>query len=209
MRHRRRRRPTLGTVHVQNRAVASPVRTICVPSADSAFATAVRTALAADDAGSPSDLERRVRAWAPQAVVHPRELSGESEVTWYVYRDGAYAAERDTRWHEAPEVPWARYDASTGIVLNASESFVRLLGYDDGVIGRPYVAFVFADATELADRVYADIVETGEAHSVVQLRRADGASLTVEFVARAGEGSVEGWYRPITMAETTGRASAS
>jgi PAS domain S-box-containing protein len=185
----------------------SGLRTICVPSADSAFASAVRTALGGGDTTSPGNVERRLRAWAPQAVIRLRELSGESDVTWYVYRDGAYAAERDARWHEASDVPWARYDADTGLVLDGNDSFVALLGYEDGgVIGHAYQDFVFSDATELAVGVYADIVRTGQAHSVVQLRRADGSSVTVEFVARAGDGSVEGWYRPITIAVATGPA---
>ncbi len=202
--HSAARRPEL----FNNRDVASRVRTICVPSADNAFTTAVRTALAGGGTPSPRDVERRLRAWAPQAVIRLRELSGESDVTWYVYRDGAYAAERDARWHEAPDVPWARYDAATGLVLDANDGFVDLLGYEDGgLIGRPYRDFVFSDATELAVRVYAEIVRTGHAHSVVRLRRANGSSVTVEFVARAGDGSVEGWYRPITMADAAGSTS--
>ncbi len=172
-----------------------------MPSFDHAFAAAVDAALSHGDVRAPDDLERRVRPWAPDVAVRSRELSGESGATWYVYRDGRFAAEQDVAWRRAPETARARFDAKTGVVLDASESFVTLVGYErDGVIGCPYQDFVFPDAADLANRVYAEIIRSGRAHSVVQLRRRDGSSVSVEYVARAGDGSVEAWYRPITLA---------
>jgi PAS domain S-box-containing protein len=180
-----------------------------VPSSDHAFAAAVDAALSHGDVVVPEDLERRIRPWAPEVVVRSRELSGESGATWYVYRDGRFAAEQDVAWHRAPETPSARFDEKTGVVLEASESFVALVGHEGhGVIGRPYQDFIFPDAAELASEVYAEIVRTGEAHSVVRLRRRDGSSVTVEYVARAGDGSVEGWYRSITLASEAAETPA-
>jgi hypothetical protein len=34
------------------------------------------------------EMERRLRTIYPRAVVHPRELSGEPILIWYLYRDG-------------------------------------------------------------------------------------------------------------------------
>jgi PAS domain S-box-containing protein len=185
--------------------VSSDVRAICIPSSDHAFAAAVQAALADGDVDVPGDLEQRVRPWAPNVVVRSRELSGESGGTWYVYRDGRFAAEQDDGWHRAPDTPWARFDATTGAVLEANDSFADLVGYQtDGVVGCPYQDFVFPDAAGLANRVYAEIIRSGHARSVVQLRRRDGAGVPVEYVARAGDGSVEGWYRPITLVPGVG-----
>ena len=35
-----------------------------------------------------ADLQRRLRAWYPNAVVRPRDLANEQSNVWYVYRDG-------------------------------------------------------------------------------------------------------------------------
>lgn len=41
-------------------------------------------------ADSPSKLQAVLRRRYPQAVVRPRELSGEPDVVWYLYRDGRW-----------------------------------------------------------------------------------------------------------------------
>jgi hypothetical protein len=38
--------------------------------------------------GPPAKLEEALRTMYPEAVVRPRELSGETFDVWYVYRDG-------------------------------------------------------------------------------------------------------------------------
>jgi hypothetical protein len=43
----------------------------------------------AGQAGHPEALQTRLRQYYPDAVVRPRDLSGERE-TWYVYRDGRW-----------------------------------------------------------------------------------------------------------------------
>jgi len=43
---------------------------------------------------SIAELERRLRSIYPRAVVHARDLSGESGRLWYVYRDGHWIASR-------------------------------------------------------------------------------------------------------------------
>jgi hypothetical protein len=63
------------------------------PATDRHFAAESERQL---DAGA-YDLEAfevRLRRRYPQAVVHPRELSGESMIVWYVYRDGRWMGSR-------------------------------------------------------------------------------------------------------------------
>jgi hypothetical protein len=57
------------------------------PADDLAFAGEVERLM---DAGisEAAELERRLRASHPGAVVRPRDLSNEPFVVWYVYRDG-------------------------------------------------------------------------------------------------------------------------
>ena len=46
--------------------------------------------LAALDAVSPADLQKRLRESYPHAVVRERDLQGERSDVWYVYRDGSW-----------------------------------------------------------------------------------------------------------------------
>ncbi|MBA2700145.1 MAG: hypothetical protein H0U58_00400 [Chloroflexi bacterium] len=41
---------------------------------------------------TPEDLERRLRASYPRALVRARGLSAERMTVWYVYRDGQWVA---------------------------------------------------------------------------------------------------------------------
>jgi hypothetical protein len=57
------------------------------PDHDDEFRTAAHAALEAG-ASDPAALQADLRDAYPKAVVHPRELSTEPTVVWYVYRDG-------------------------------------------------------------------------------------------------------------------------
>ena len=57
------------------------------PTDDEQFVGRVNDLMAAG-ATDPDDLERRLRAWYPDAVVRPRDLANERSNVWYVYRDG-------------------------------------------------------------------------------------------------------------------------
>jgi hypothetical protein len=64
------------------------------PIGDRAFSDFANSLLAV--ASSVVELETLLRARYPHAVVHPRELSGERILVWYVYRDGHWSSpERD------------------------------------------------------------------------------------------------------------------
>lgn len=57
------------------------------PRHDDAFEAAAR-GLAQNGLETPEALQEALRRTYPQALVRPRELSGEQVVIWYVYRDG-------------------------------------------------------------------------------------------------------------------------
>jgi hypothetical protein len=59
------------------------------PSADEDFAS-FATWLMDQGAVAPDTLEARLRERYPSAVVRPRELAWESQVVWYVYREGRW-----------------------------------------------------------------------------------------------------------------------
>ena len=44
---------------------------------------------------SPSSLQAGLQATYPRVQVHARELSGETEAVWYVYRDGHWVGARE------------------------------------------------------------------------------------------------------------------
>lgn len=58
------------------------------PRSDARFVDAAT--LQATLAATPAALVQRLRGAYPKVVVHARSLSGESNDTWYVYRDGAW-----------------------------------------------------------------------------------------------------------------------
>ena len=60
------------------------------PSRDTRFVLLVAE-LTADETIDLSDLQSRLRATYPDAVVRRRELSSESTEMWYVYRDGRWS----------------------------------------------------------------------------------------------------------------------
>jgi hypothetical protein len=60
------------------------------PRSDARFVQLVAR-LTADGAPDPVDLQARLRADYPRAVVRRRELSSESTEMWYVYRDGRWS----------------------------------------------------------------------------------------------------------------------
>jgi hypothetical protein len=61
------------------------------PRADQEFAERAR-ALLASGVDQPIQLQAALRRHYPHAVVRARDLSGESAVVWYVYRDGHWVS---------------------------------------------------------------------------------------------------------------------
>lgn len=64
------------------------------PRGDGEFVRRARDA--AIEAADPASLADHLRAWYPDVVVRPRELSSEPTVMWYVYRDGRWTPEGTT-----------------------------------------------------------------------------------------------------------------
>ena len=60
------------------------------PRTDATFRTHVHEML--DGLERPEDLAQRLHARYPEAVVRPRQLSGERSAVWYVYRDGRWTS---------------------------------------------------------------------------------------------------------------------
>jgi hypothetical protein len=58
------------------------------PRSDDQFVT--RAEEAAAHSASEGQLQSTLREQYPKALVRPRQISGESEVVWYVYRDGRW-----------------------------------------------------------------------------------------------------------------------
>lgn len=61
------------------------------PVADAAFVLACAAAMRAHP-DRPDELQAKLRAAYPSAVVRPRSLSGEVATIWYVYRDGRWVS---------------------------------------------------------------------------------------------------------------------
>ena len=77
------------------RRMSMNIRAICVPSSDWAFARVVDRMLGVAAISSPRGLEQQLKPLYPQARVRRRELSGEPQETWYVYRDRRFPSRSD------------------------------------------------------------------------------------------------------------------
>jgi hypothetical protein len=66
----------------------------CFPSDDHEFARVVGELLASGRVDTIAELEDRVRQSYPNVRVLPRQLAGEPQPTWYVYRDGGFRPPR-------------------------------------------------------------------------------------------------------------------
>lgn len=64
-----------------------PITLVLNPRDDGRF-VALAEALVTDGIEAPIDLQTRLRADYPGAIVRARELDGEALSIWYVYRDG-------------------------------------------------------------------------------------------------------------------------
>ena len=178
------------------------MRLICLPSSDHAFTRVVERSLDSGDIGSPAELEDRLHAVAPAATVRPRELSGELDTTWYVYRDGMYAATRDESWWRGPNVATAAVSGENRQLLAVNPAFAQLVGAPpDEIRGLEYYKLALPEAFASVETLYRTILETGRGQSVVRLWRADGTTITCEFYATASEGQILVWFRPVGVVE--------
>jgi len=77
------------TAHGERRIV--PPLLIINPATDIEFVRACHAELA-EAGASPVRLQVALRLLYPDAVVRPRELSGETIILWYVYREGHWVS---------------------------------------------------------------------------------------------------------------------
>jgi hypothetical protein len=146
---------------------------------------------------SPRDLQARLRAFFPRAVVRERGLSHEPPVL-YIYRDGRYERAHDDGWWAAEGVATVSIDVVSGRIAEASPGLATLLrGAGSELAGRPWTDLVGPDALEVAQLTIAAILELGEVTSEALLRRSDGTPLLLEFHAGLREGRIEVAYRPV------------
>lgn len=184
-------------------AIAGPV-VICLPSADIAFRAAVQAAIdAGDDAtATPTSLEVRLRSLYPDVRVRLRDLSGETRLVWYAYRDGTYLASSEPGWHTEPGTAWVRLDAATAEILDVNEALLEVLGADcdDQLIGHALFEFTYPENAELLAR-QRDVVTRGEVlHSLGRARTLRGRDIVLEYVCYAVGDAIEAWYRPASVA---------
>ena len=63
------------------------------PAGDAAFRDDAEAAL--QEGQSAAELQQILRRDYPRAVVRARDLAGERQVVWYVYRDGHWVSRHD------------------------------------------------------------------------------------------------------------------
>jgi PAS domain-containing protein len=165
-----------------------------MPSSDPAFARAA--AIFATDARSPAELQTRLRALYPRAVVRERSLVNEPPVL-YLYRDGRYQREPQDGWWTRSDNATASIDLRTGTIVEASPEWASLLGDGvDRIQGRPYVDFLVPEAVDAAAAIIGSLRETGEITSEMLMRTLDGSLITLEFHAELRGDRIDVAYRP-------------
>jgi PAS domain-containing protein len=181
--------------------IAARIVCVCFPSGDRAFARYVQLLLpaAAEDARR---LQDRLRGVYQDAVVRPRELSGETRATWYVYRDGrALAASGGVDWWREPGVGFIRH--SGGLVVEANDEVHEMLGYKPGtLVGQPSTIFLLPPVEADAELIRTIFLETGLIESTLPVRTAMGEPATLEHRTELQpDGSITSIVRRVSVVE--------
>jgi PAS domain-containing protein len=141
----------------------------------------------------PEELQVRLRARYPAAVVRPRDRladPGDGDVLWYVYRFGSISP--GLRWWEEPGHAWAILDddrrfveVSTSLTEIVEAPREAILGQLVDGLSNPEDASALEDIRSL----WAEFMERGELHSTLRFRRLDGSPREIEYhVTRDGAG---------------------
>ena len=141
----------------------------------------------------PEELQVRLRARYPAAVVRPRDRladPGDGDVLWYVYRFGSVSP--GLRWWEEPGHAWAILDddrrfveVSTSLTEIVEAPRESILGQLVDGLANPEDASALEDIRSL----WAEFMERGELHATLRFRRLDGSPREIEYhVTREGAG---------------------
>jgi PAS domain-containing protein len=141
----------------------------------------------------PEELQVRLRARYPAAVVRPRDRladPGDGDLLWYVYRFGSISP--GLRWWEEPGHAWAILDDDRRFV-EVSTSLTEIVEAPrDAILGQLVDALANPeDASALEDirSLWAEFMERGELHATLRFRRLDGSPREIEYhVTREGAG---------------------
>ena len=141
----------------------------------------------------PEELQVRLRARYPAAVVRPRDRladPGDGDLLWYVYRFGSISP--GLRWWEEPGHAWAILDddrrfveVSTSLTEIVEAPREAILGQLVDGLANPEDASALEDISSL----WAEFMDRGELHATLRFRRLDGSPREIEYhVTREGAG---------------------
>ena len=141
----------------------------------------------------PEELQVRLRARYPAAVVRPRDRladPGDGDLLWYVYRFGSISP--GLRWWEEPGHAWAILDddrrfveVSTSLTEIVEAPREAILGQLVDGLSNPEDASAVEDIRSL----WAEFMQRGELHATLRFRRLDGSPREIEYhVTREGAG---------------------
>jgi PAS domain-containing protein len=178
-------------------ATERAVRLVSLPTSDHAFAEQVAAIFEAEPPASPQAFEARLRLTYPRARVRPRDLVGEGEVAWYVFRESPYTVPGDADWWRLPTSPHVAV-TFTGVAVEANEPLLQLLGTTrEQLVGAHYERFVPPDTRGDAARLLAIVLRRGQGASLVTLQRADGTRIEVAWHAEVRGLRLHAWFRPV------------
>jgi hypothetical protein len=178
-------------------------RALCFPSYDTGFARVVEAILAEDPSIAPLALQSRLRNLSPATIVRARELSGESDETLFVFRDGRWARGVEPEWWLDPGVGHVTVATETGTAIAVDQAFLDLIGADRAwVVGRLYHDFVVPQARVAADVLFRTTLETGLVHSIARVIGPGGRGLTCEFRAVVESDRIEIAVRSAYLAQS-------
>jgi PAS domain S-box-containing protein len=183
------------------------VRLATFPRDDAAFGVFVRQCwdgLRPEERADPRALERRIRRWHRQTIVHPQvELAALMGQTWYVYRDGHPAMAADEGWSKQPDAARTVFDAD-GTFVEASDAACRLVGLGPGEL----VSSSWRDIVSISARaedaawIWETLRKTGSVRSDFDCPLPDGRWRTIEYRAEPSENTdrfVSYWRELVTL----------
>jgi PAS domain-containing protein len=177
--------------------LTSRVRLVCLPASDGAFAENVTAIFETERPGTAEELERRLRPTYPRVRVQRRDLVGEVDEHWYVFREAPYVPPGENRWWRSPRTPHVAV-TFLGVAVEANDAVCELLRTSrDELLGHHYERWVPSDVRRDAAALLAIVLRRRSGASLVTLQRADGTRVEVEWHARVHGARLHAWFRPI------------
>lgn len=170
-----------------------------IPSTDAAFEAHVQAVVGRLEDPDPEALQERLRGLFPFALVRPRDLAGEPQAIWYVYREGRWLPPEPPGWWRDPTLPTLRLDLD-GWISEASPAAAEFLAVElPSLTGRHFTDFVVPGSLGDSELLFRTLLEVGHVSSTLAMVDAERRVRAFQAFARVDGGRIVAVLRPVPL----------